>query len=133
VNVQYSTNWESLVPGGATPYGGGYTGPDSVAADIYDSRGNYVTTLNMVKTGGSVNNSTWELPMRSITTVAGEVFNERKFYTEVNAPDGEYTVHIHSVNGNSKTNLSICIDQTVQILVLCMMTHKISDKTKSNF
>lgn len=114
-NIQYSTNWETLVPGGASAYGGGYSGPDAVAADIYDSRGDYLTSINMVKTGGSANDSTWELPMRSTTTISGEVFNERKFYTEVNAPDGEYTVHIHSLNGNSKTNLSICIDKTVQI------------------
>ena len=111
VVTQYTTDYETKVPKGlegtAQPLGGSPSGPTEVVAKIYDTRGKYVAQIQLEKTGGDNRTATWELPEEIFRASTGEVFRERKFYTDVNAPDGEYIVQVFAKNAG-QTGLSYC-------------------------
>lgn len=118
VKTAYTTNYETKVPKGlegtARPIGGRPTGPTEVIAKIYDTNGKYVEKISLEKTKGDDRTATWELPIVSFTASTGEVFNERKFYTDVKAPDGKYTIQIFAKNAG-QTGLSYCETKEVVI------------------
>ncbi|NHN34877.1 CARDB domain-containing protein [Paenibacillus agricola] len=113
-NADYTTDWETRAPRDAAKYGGSYTGVQNVVAEITDSKGNYVTSINLEKTSGDFNHGVWELPIQSHSTLLGDDIIDRKFYTDVNAPDGKYTVTVIGYNGG-KTGVSVLKEDTVEI------------------
>lgn len=94
----YSTNWETQVPEGlrgtAKPIGGEYYGPTEVTATITNSKGQLVKVVKLEKTGGDRNHATWELPEQTVTSSSGKTYRDRKFYTDIDDPDGDYTIQI---------------------------------------
>lgn len=114
----YWTNWEKSVPEGllntAVPIGGEYFGPDEVTATIYNSKGDPVKNVKLEKTSGDRFNATWELPEQTVTSESGKTYRDRKFYTNINDPDGKYTVKIYT-GAAGMHNLIACKEITVQI------------------
>lgn len=118
VTTNYTTDWETKVPKGlegtAKPIGGPTPkGPAEVRVYIWDSRGKYVKSIGLVKTSGNDKSATWELPQERFKSKFMD-FYERKFYTDVKAPDGEYKFVIVA-QGAGKTNLSICETKPITI------------------
>lgn len=116
VKTNYNNNWESRVPSRARPHGGYYYGPTAVIASIYDSKGKLVKDVMLERTSGTTRKGTaiWELPKVAHTFEDGSVVEDRKFYTSVNDPDGNYTVQIKAANAG-KHGLAICKQQKVEI------------------
>lgn len=118
VSTDYWNDWETKIPSGlaGTPsaFGGTYSGPTEVQVEIYDVAGKLALRTNLEKTSGDNKTATWELPMQTHTVMTGEKVTDRKFYTDVDSKDGDYTVRITAkfagVNG-----LSICQTKTVRI------------------
>jgi hypothetical protein len=92
--TKYTTDWETKVPKGlegtAKPIGGELKGATEVRVYIWDTNGDYVTSIGLVKTGGDDKTATWELPEEHFKSKFLDIY-ERKFYTDIKAPDGEYT------------------------------------------
>lgn len=116
VQTTYTTDWETKVPGPASAKGGTYKGPDKVTADFYDTKGRFMTKVNMVPTQGRTGdrNITWELPQARYDSQAGNAIYERKHYTDVNIPDGTYQVRI-TISGAGKTDLCLIQRKNVTI------------------
>lgn len=120
VTTKYTNDWETKVPKGlagtAKPIGGQYYGPASVHARIYDSKGKYVKRIELEKTSGDRNSATWEIPEETFRSKGAKPFTvtERKFYTDVMAPDGKYTIVIASDNAG-QTGLTVCATKYVTI------------------
>ena len=112
----YDNDWESKVPGGASPHGGTFRGPDEAAADFYDTKGRFVERTKLVPTKGQAGdrNITWELPSQKYTFQDGTAVYERKHYTDINVPDGKYLVKV-TVSGAGKTNLCLIQKKYVTI------------------
>ena len=114
----YTTDWETKMPRGLEgtprPVGGVYYGPDEVTATIHDSKGNFVKTVKLEKTGGDRNHATWELPVTTQKSTSGIVYKDRKFYTGINVPDGTYTISITS-SRTGMHGLVSCITKKVRI------------------
>ncbi|MEK3868175.1 CARDB domain-containing protein [Paenibacillus sp. FSL H7-0716] len=118
VNTDYSNDWETKVPTGlnntAEPIGGSFKGPDAMYAMVYDTRGTLVKTIKMEKTSGNNNTATWELPIQSVKSDSGKVYNDRKFFTAVNSPNGSYTIKVYS-SESGMTGLKVCFEKKVEI------------------
>ncbi|AZK44968.1 hypothetical protein [Paenibacillus lentus] len=118
VQTAYSTDWETKVPvglaGTARPIGGYYYGPDEVYAGIYNSQGKLEKTVKLEKTSGDRNTATWELPEVQVESESGKKYKSRKYFTSVNAPDGEYVVRI-STSAAGMNGLQACITKKVEI------------------
>ena len=116
VQTTYSTDWENKVPVSASPYGGTYKGPDKVVADFYDTKGRYVTSMNMVPTKGKPGDNyiTWELPLQRYEYADGSRVDHRKHYTDVSMPDGKYMVKA-TISGAGKTDLCLIQKKYVTI------------------
>jgi len=119
VNTKYTTDWETKVPTGfyegtAKPLGGSYSGPTMVQAYIYNTNGEYVTSYNLEKTSGNDTSGTWELPIREYRTALGDVIRDRKFYTDVEAPDGQYKIIIVARNAG-KMGVNASLTKTIRI------------------
>lgn len=118
VQTAYSTDWETKVPvglaGTARPIGGNYYGPDEVYASIYNSQGKFEKKINLVKTSGDRNTATWELPEVTIESESGKKYKSRKYFTSVNAPDGDYTIKI-STSAAGMNGLEVCITKKIEI------------------
>ncbi|MCE3203460.1 hypothetical protein K3T49_28115 [Paenibacillus sonchi] len=118
VTTKYTNDWETKMPSGLEgtpiPFGGKYSGPTNVKAVFYDTKGKYVTTRTLVKTSGDDKTATWELPVESYRFSTGEEIYERKHYTEVSTPDGEYTVKIMASYAG-RNQLSACATKKVTI------------------
>ncbi|MBY9079565.1 hypothetical protein KIH86_03975 [Paenibacillus sp. HN-1] len=116
--TNYSTDWETKIPSGldGTPsaFGGSYSGPTEVWAYFWDTKGDYVTKRKLEKTSGDNLHATWELPLESYRFSTGEVIYERKHYTEVSTPDGEYTVKVFAKYAG-KNGLHACATKKVTI------------------
>ncbi|MGG1880325.1 CARDB domain-containing protein [Paenibacillus cisolokensis] len=115
--TMYTTDWETKVPKGlegtAKPIGGELKGPTEVRVYIWDSRGDYVTSIGLVKTSGDDKTATWELPREHFKSKFLDIY-ERKFYTDVNAPDGEYTFEIVAMHAG-QNDLSSCFTKKITI------------------
>ncbi|NOU80780.1 hypothetical protein GC101_18115 [Paenibacillus sp. LMG 31459] len=118
VNTDYSNDWETKVPVGlnntAQPIGGIFNGPSALYAKIYDTRGNLVKTIQMEKTSGNNNTATWELPVQTVRSDSGKIYNDRKFFTAVNSPNGFYTIKIYS-SDSGMTGLKVCFEKKIEI------------------
>lgn len=118
VDTKYTNDWETKVPKGlentARPIGGTYHGPDSVSAEIYDTKGRLVKTVALEKTGGGKDSATWELPEITVRSDSGKTYKDRKFYTSVDASDGNYTVKITTGPAGAK-GISVCSTKTIEI------------------
>lgn len=118
VKTDYTTNWETKVPKGyentAKPIGGKYYGPDKVKAQIYNTKGALVKTINLERTNGDRNNAVWEFPKATVKSPSGATYTDRKFYTDMMSPDGKYTVKILSSEAG-KSGFSDCDTKTVEI------------------
>ncbi|MDN4090920.1 CARDB domain-containing protein [Paenibacillus polymyxa] len=114
----YTTDWETRIPRGLEgtprPVGGVYYGPDEVTATIHDSKGNFVKSIKLERTGGDRNHGTWELPLQTVKSASGQVYKDRKFYTGINVPDGEYTVKLTTSRAGMHGLVS-CITKKVRI------------------
>ncbi|GGH40977.1 hypothetical protein GCM10008014_00240 [Paenibacillus silvae] len=117
VQTTYTTDWERKVPKGlegtAKPIGGELKGPTEVRAYIWDSRGKYVTSIGLVKTSGNDKTATWELPRERFKSKFLDIY-ERKFYTDVKAPDGKYTFKIVAMHAGQH-DLSSCFTKKITI------------------
>ncbi|MBG9796065.1 hypothetical protein ABD76_27985 [Paenibacillus dendritiformis] len=118
VSTKYTTDWETKVPKGlegtAKPIGGPeLKGPTEVRVYIWDSRGDYVTSIGLVKTGGDDKTATWELPEEHFKSKFLDIY-ERKFYTDIHAPDGEYTFKIVAMHAG-QNDLSSCFTKKITI------------------
>lgn len=117
-NTTYTTDWETKVPSGyadtAHAIGGSFTGVKNVTAYIYDSRGDYVGSYSLEKSGGNGINDTWELPRQEHTLLDGTKVSDRKFYTDIKSPDGSYKVIIIGDNGGN-TGVSFTKTEYVEI------------------
>ncbi|GIP61118.1 hypothetical protein J15TS10_49320 [Paenibacillus woosongensis] len=118
VQTTYSTDWETKVPvglaGTARPIGGNYYGPNEVYASIYDSQGKLEKTVKLEKTSGDRNTATWELPEVQVESESGKKYRSRKYFTSINAPDGEYVIRI-STSAAGMNGLEACITKKVEI------------------
>lgn len=116
VQTTYWTDWETKVPGGASPHGGEYQGPSRVMAQFYDTANRFVEQAELEPTRGKAGDKsiTWELPVKTHTFPDGIRVHERKHYTDVHNQDGHYTVRI-IVFDCGREPLSICRDKTVTI------------------
>jgi len=116
VQTTYWTDWETKVPGPASPHGGEYKGPTKVVAQFYNTSGYFVEQLDMVPTKGNPGdkNITWELPIKTHTYPDGQTIYERKHYTDVSNKDGNYGVRI-VIFDCGREPLSICQDKYVTI------------------
>ncbi|MBA9086482.1 hypothetical protein FHR92_002960 [Fontibacillus solani] len=118
VNTAYTTDWETKVPVGlantARPIGGQYYGPDTVFAMVYDTKGRFVKKIDLEKTSGDRNAATWELPKVTTKSSSGKSYTDRKFFTDVDAPDGYYTVKIFS-GPAGMTGFSVCVTKKIEI------------------
>lgn len=110
VTTKYQSDWENKIPvgpyGPAIPVGGNYSGPKKVWVDFYDTRGAFVRTTALERTGGSLGQGEayWELPLDQ----------NRRHQTAVNIPDGDYMVQIR-VEGAGKHGLHTCLEEKVRI------------------
>ncbi|MFD1179715.1 CARDB domain-containing protein [Paenibacillus puldeungensis] len=118
VRTKYSTDWEEKVPvgleGTAKPIGGKYYGPDQVYVLIYDSNKKFAKKIELERTKGDRNNATWELPEVTTKSLSGKTYKDRKFFTDVDAPDGYYTIKILSSSAGM-TGLTVCATKKVEI------------------
>ncbi|WP_338709193.1 CARDB domain-containing protein [Paenibacillus amylolyticus] len=118
VKTSYTTDWETKVPKGlentAKPIGGTYSGPKTMTASIYNTKGQLVKTIQMEKTSGNDNSATWELPETLVKSDSGKTYKDRKFYTSIDSPDGKYTVVIKSGPAGNQ-GISVCSTQTIEI------------------
>jgi hypothetical protein len=118
VQTNYTTDWETKVPKGlentAKPIGGKYYGPDQIFAYIYDSKGKFVKTIELERTSGDRNSATWELPEVTTKSTSGKSYTDRKFFTDIDAPDGNYTIKIMSSTAGM-TGLTVCTTKKVEI------------------
>lgn len=118
VKTKYSTDWETKVPKGlsgtAKKIGGTYYGPEEMYAYIYNTKGSLVGSIAMEKTAGDRNNATWQLPKKTVKYLDGTTFSGRKFFTDVDSPDGKYTVKIVSSKAG-KSGFSVCTTKIVEI------------------
>lgn len=116
VKTTYWTNWETKVPGLASPHGGEYEGPTKVVAQFYDTSGYFVEQLEMVPTKGKAGDRsiTWELPLKRYDFTDGTCAWVRKHYTDVRNKDGSYGVRI-VIFDCGREPLSICQDKYVTI------------------
>ncbi|GIO42275.1 CARDB domain-containing protein [Paenibacillus apis] len=119
VQTKYTSDWETKVPKGledtAKPIGGELKGPTEVRVYIWDTNDDYVTSIGLVKTGGDDKTSTWELPEERYKSdlIDFDIY-ERKFYTDVKAPDGEYTFEIVAMHAG-QNDLSSCFVKKITI------------------
>lgn len=116
VQTTYWTDWETKVPGPASPRGGEYKGPTKVVVQFYNTFGKFVEQFEMEPTKGQTGNKsvTWELPLKKHTYPDGQVVYERKHYTDVKNKNGKYSVRIVIFDCGRKP-LSICQDEYVTI------------------
>ena len=118
VNTTYWTDYETKVPRGlentASAYGGSYEGPTEVGVEIFDTSGNLVHRTALERTSGNGLNATWQLPEQQHTLSTGEKIRDRKYYTSIDAKDGDYTVRIIAKYAGA-TGLSICTTKKVRI------------------
>jgi hypothetical protein len=120
VKTNYSTDWETKVPKGlentAKPFGTKYYGPSEMYAHIYRSgKSNQLEkVIKLEKTGGDLNQATWELPLQTIKSESGKVYKDRKYYTSIDAPDGYYTIKISS-SPAGMNGLEACVIKKVEI------------------
>lgn len=116
--TKYTTDWEKKVPSGLegipTRFGGAYTGPTEVWAFFWDTKGDYVTKKQLVKTSGDNMTATWELPEERFRFSTGEEIWERKHYTAKETPDGKYRVKIMAKFAG-RNQLVACADKIVTI------------------
>ncbi|MEK5163192.1 CARDB domain-containing protein [Paenibacillus sp. FSL R5-0527] len=116
--TSYWTDWETEIPKGlrktAKPFGGEYYGPDEVTATIRDTKGRLVKVVKLEKTSGDRNNATWELPEQEVKSESGKVYKDRKFYTDINVPDGNYTITITTSRAGMHGLVS-CVTKKVRI------------------
>lgn len=117
VQTKYTTDWETKVPKGlegtAKPLGGELKGPTEVRVYIWDTNDDYVTSIGLVKTSGDDKTATWELPREHFKSKFLDIY-ERKFYTDVKAPDGEYTFEIVAMHAG-QNDLSSCFTKKITI------------------
>lgn len=117
VQTKYTTDWETKVPKGlegtAKPIGGELRGPTEVRVYIWDTNDDYVTSIGLVKTSGDDKTATWELPREHFKSKFLDIY-ERKFYTDVKAPDGEYTFEIVAMHAG-QNDLSSCFTKKITI------------------
>ncbi len=97
VKTQYTNDWETKVPEGASAHGGKYQGPTKVTAYFYNTAGRFVESVPMVATKGKPGdkNITWELPEKRLDFHDGTRVWERKHYTDINNKDGYYEVVVY--------------------------------------
>lgn len=116
VCTYYTNDWETQVPYGANSKGGLFYGPTEVNVDFFDTYGQFVKKVPMVPTAGKSGdkNITWELPADSHTFSDGKVISERKHYTDVSIPNGNYSVRV-TITGAGKTDL--CLVQRKNITI----------------
>lgn len=118
VTTKYTNDWETKVPKGlsgtARPYGGSYSGATKVTAYFYNTRGEYEAAIDLERTGGNGINDTWELPAQTRRTLLGDSITDRKYYTDVNVPDGNYRVVIIA-SGGGATGVSKQVEENVAI------------------
>ncbi len=97
VKTQYTNDWETKVPDGASAHGGKYQGPTKVTAYFYNTAGRFVESVPMVATKGKPEdkNITWELPEKRLDFHDGTRVWERKHYTDINNKDGYYEVVVY--------------------------------------
>lgn len=93
---------------------GEYYGPDEVTATIRDTKGRLVKVVKLEKTSGDRNNATWELPEQEVKSESGKVYKDRKFYTDINVPDGNYTITITTSRAGMHGLVS-CVTKKVRI------------------
>lgn len=96
VTTDYWTDYETKVPGPASPHGGSFGGPTSVKASFYDTSGRYVQTVGLVPTSGKAgdNKITWELPQTTYTYQDGTRVTLRKHFVSETIKDGRYLVRV---------------------------------------
>jgi hypothetical protein len=119
VTTRYTTDWETKVPrdgrkGTPIPKGGTYTGPTKVEAQFFDTKGRWVETIELEKTSGNGKTDAWQIPLRTHRLSTGEQIHERKHYTPVTTPDGQYTVRVLAMFAGAH-ELSVCEEKKVQI------------------
>lgn len=116
--TSYWTDWETKIPKGlrrtAKPFGGTYYGPDEVTATIRDTKGQLVKVVKLEKTSGDRNDATWELPEQVVKSESGKVYKDRKFYTDIDVPDGDYTITI-TTSRAGMNGLVSCLSKKVRI------------------
>ncbi len=97
VKTQYTNDWETQVPDGASAHGGTYKGPTKVTAYFYNTAGRFVESVPMEATKGKPGdkNITWELPEKRLDFHDGTRVWERKHYTDINNKDGYYEVVVY--------------------------------------
>ena len=114
VKTIYWTDWETKVPRAARAKGGSFEGPGEVVVQFHD-RGEIIRLEPVEKRQGKDREITvWKLPEESYVFSDGETIWERKYYTEVELPDGEYLVRA-IVAPCGKEIGEICQDEKVVI------------------
>lgn len=116
VCTHYTNDWETKVPSGASGKGGSFHGPTGVVADFYDTKGKFVKSVKMAPTTGvsGGKNIIWELPAESYTFSDGTTISEKKHYTDVSLPDGNYMVRV-TITGAGKTDLCLVQKKSITI------------------
>ncbi len=116
VETVFSTDWESRAPDGAEAYGGGAAGPGKAAAEIYDTRGRLIKSLDLEKTrqeesagpsGETKITQVWELPEESHVYLDGRARKSRRFFTSPDLPDGRLRLLVR-ISGAGKNLLHTC-------------------------
>ncbi|RUT38689.1 hypothetical protein EJP82_26830 [Paenibacillus anaericanus] len=122
VTTNYETDWEEKVPKGlentAKKIGGEYIGPKQgeVIAKIYNTKGRWVESVILERTsGGNVGQAIWQLPKKSHTFSDGQTVEERKYYTDKDWSDGNFSVVIVVNASGSQGNLEVCSTEKMRI------------------
>jgi len=122
VTTNYVTDWEEKVPKGlegtAKKIGGEYIGPKQgeVIAKIYNTKGKWVENVTLERTsGGNTGKAIWQLPKISHKFSDGEVVEERKYYTDKDWSDGNFSVVIVVTANGSQGNLQACSTEKLKI------------------
>lgn len=115
VETMLESDWEQKIPKGAEPFGGSGKGNLEVTAEIYDTRGRFLQTLKLERTGEEKNQTasstrymeTWQLPEVSHTYLDGKTRRIRRFFTAPDLPDGRLRILI-KVSGAGLHDLYTC-------------------------
>ena len=116
VKTTYRTDWETKVPGPASPHGGIYRGPYKVTAQFYDTSMRQVDEIELEATNGQPGDTdiTWEIPLSRFEFSDGTYAWVRKHYTDVHNKDGYYGVRV-IIEDCGRGQLSVCRDKYVTI------------------
>lgn len=115
VVTTYWTDYETKVPGPASPHGGSFGGPTAVQASFYNTAGQHVQTVNLVPTSGSAGgkNITWELPQTIHTYPDGTRVTQRKHFTSETNKDGIYRVQVKITGAGH----DLCLSRTKNVTI----------------